>query len=89
MTLCYDSLILEMYVNVYITHSGDVQFWLPWESCSIILTLVSISLVVNHHSSALASTYVMTDIVAIVGPNGIGKSTFLNLLMSKIEPVSL
>lgn len=26
--------------------------------------------------------------VAIVGPNGIGKSTFLNLLLMKLEPVS-
>ena len=27
--------------------------------------------------------------VAIVGPNGIGKSSFLNLLLGKLEPVSL
>ena len=27
--------------------------------------------------------------VAVVGPNGIGKSTFLNLLLGKIDPVSI
>ena len=25
--------------------------------------------------------------MAIVGPNGVGKSTFLNLLLGKVEPV--
>ena len=29
------------------------------------------------------------DSVAVVGPNGIGKSTFLNLLLGKVDPVSL
>ena len=28
-------------------------------------------------------------LVAIVGPNGVGKSTLLNLLLGKLEPVRL
>lgn len=31
----------------------------------------------------------LITLVAVVGPNGVGKSTFLNLLLGKIEPVSV